>query len=219
MTKKSDDLARTLDADIAALYDYVDRIQSLSRSVEGHAADLRLISSTLGVTGEVEEAASESLNTLASLGAALSDRFAAVSTSVDTARAALVTARGEYQELPEAGLDGWQVVAVTATKVVVPGVGTLAGDAAAAYWSAQNSKEREDAAAAALQKLSSGLDLAAQTVTVSMSTQDDWHEPPDSDADQTPSTTSTDTSTSGGTGRRIAAVRTIGVTPWGPRTT
>ncbi|GAA3801639.1 hypothetical protein [Cellulomonas soli] len=211
MTKKADDLARTLDADLAALWDYVDRIKALSRSVEDHAAGLRPIAADLGVSGQVEDVAAESLASLATQGVALSDQFAVVSASVSQAREALISARNAYHALPEGGLDGWQAVAVTAAKVAVPGVGTLAGDAAAVYWTAENAKEREAAAGSALQTLKSDLEAASAVVVSGTS----WSELPnvgDPTVNDSTESTVSGTSTSGSTRRSVASVATIGST-------
>ena len=211
MTKKADDLARTLDADLAALWGYVDRIKALSRSVEDHAAGLRPIAADLGVSGQVEDVAAESLASLATQGVALSDQFAVVSASVSQAREALVEAQNAYHALPEGGLDGWQVVAVTAAKVAVPGVGTLAGDAAAVYWSAQNAQEREAAAGSALQTLTANLGAAAAIVPTPTSG-NYWTDAPSAAEPTVTESTASGTSTSGSTRRSVASVATIGST-------
>lgn len=211
MTKKADDLARTLDADLSALWDYVDRIKALSRSVEDHASGLRPIAADLGVTGQVEDVAAESLASLATQGVALSDQFAAVSSSVSQAREALVEAQNAYRALPEGGLDGWQVVAVTAAKVVVPGVGTLAGDAAAVYWTAQNAQEREVAAGKALQTLTADLGSAAASA-VALDAGSEWTDTPSTVDPTVTDSTASGTSTSGSTRRSVATVSTIGST-------
>jgi len=159
MGHNTDELAKTLHAQLDGLADNSQSVKTMMQTVANAAAELDRITQDLGLTGVAADAAKASINLLAKDMTDHAERLQVAYKAADDARAAIINAQNAYHDLPDGALGtGYQVAAIAAFGV--------AGGYAEKYYSDSREDARENKAATALSDLATALDGAAAALPV-----------------------------------------------------